>query len=105
MARNAVARSTRARARVSFHRWAAAGVAATAPAMQQSSVTAAVRGFNLIDQSYVERGTPVTFEDFAHRARAGGLIPVRSEILLDLDSPVAAFAKMRRGSFAFLLES
>ena len=47
----------------------------------------------------------MTFEDFANRARAGGLIPVRSEILLDLDSPVAAFAKIRRGAFAFLLES
>ena len=47
----------------------------------------------------------MTFDDFVARARAGGLIPVRSEILLDLDSPVSAFAKVRRGPFAFLLES
>ncbi len=47
----------------------------------------------------------MTFEDFARRARTGGLIPVRTEILLDLDSPVSAFAKVRRGPFAFLLES
>lgn len=47
----------------------------------------------------------MTFEDFARRARAGGLIPFRTEILLDLDSPVSAFAKIRRGAFAFLLES
>lgn len=58
-----------------------------------------------MDQSYVERSTQVTFEEFAARARAGGLIPVRSEILLDLDSPVSAFAKVRRGAFSFLLES
>ncbi len=45
------------------------------------------------------------FEDFARQARAGGLIPFRTEILLDLDSPVSAFAKVRRGQFAFLLES
>jgi len=47
----------------------------------------------------------VIFEDFARQARAGGLIPFRTEILLDLDSPVSAFAKVRRGQFAFLLES
>ncbi|MCR4338871.1 MAG: hypothetical protein NUW01_03175, partial [Gemmatimonadaceae bacterium] len=47
----------------------------------------------------------MTFEEFERRARAGGLIPLRSEILLDLDSPVSAFAKIRRGQFAFLLES
>ncbi|MGK2933910.1 MAG: anthranilate synthase component I family protein [Gemmatimonadaceae bacterium] len=68
-------------------------------------MTAAVAGFNLIDQSYVAHKPPVTFDDFLRDARAGGLIPVRSEILLDLDSPVSAFAKVRRGPFAFLLES
>ncbi|MEX1185533.1 MAG: chorismate-binding protein [Gemmatimonadaceae bacterium] len=47
----------------------------------------------------------MTFEEFERRARAGGLIPLRSEILLDLDSPVSAFAKIRRGQFSFLLES
>ena len=47
----------------------------------------------------------MTFEEFARLAGAGGLVPVRTEILLDLDSPVSAFAKLRRGQFAFLLES
>ncbi|MGI8619308.1 MAG: anthranilate synthase component I family protein [Gemmatimonadaceae bacterium] len=47
----------------------------------------------------------MTFEEFARRAREGGLVALRSDILLDLDSPVSAFAKVRRGPFAFLLES
>ena len=33
------------------------------------------------------------------------LIPVWREVPFDLDTPVAAFAKVRRGSFSFLLES
>jgi anthranilate synthase component I len=36
---------------------------------------------------------------------AGGLVPVWRDCLLDLDTPVAAFAKLRRAPFAFLLES
>lgn len=35
----------------------------------------------------------------------GGLVPVWRDCLLDLDTPIAAFAKLRSGSFAFLLES
>jgi anthranilate synthase component I len=50
-----------------------------------------------------------TFADFharADRCRAtGGLVPVWRDCLLDLCTPVAAFAKLRRGPFAFLLES
>jgi anthranilate synthase component 1 len=34
-----------------------------------------------------------------------GLVPVWRDCLLDADTPVSAFAKLRRGSFAFLLES
>ncbi|MFN9204705.1 MAG: anthranilate synthase component I family protein [Gemmatimonas sp.] len=47
----------------------------------------------------------------AFRARAavcrtsGGLVPVWRDCLLDLCTPVSAFAKLRRGPFAFLLES
>ena len=33
------------------------------------------------------------------------LVPVWRDILLDTDTPVSAFAKLRRGPFAFLLES
>ena len=38
-------------------------------------------------------------------AADGGLVPVWRELLLDTDTPVSAFAKLRRGPFAFLLES
>jgi len=48
---------------------------------------------------------PDGFETFDQRARAGGLIPVWRDVLLDADTPVAAFQRVRRGPFAFLLES
>ncbi len=48
---------------------------------------------------------PASFETFDSRARAGGLIPVWRDVLLDADTPVAAFHRLRRGPFAFLLES
>ena len=35
----------------------------------------------------------------------GVLLPVWRDILLDTDTPVAAFARLRHGPFAFLLES
>ena len=38
-------------------------------------------------------------------AAPGLLVPVWHDCLLDLDTPVSAFAKLRRGPFAFLLES
>jgi len=47
----------------------------------------------------------VTFADFERRAGTGTLVPVWRDILLDTDTPVSAFAKLRRGPFAFLLES
>ena len=54
-----------------------------------------------------------TFDTFARRAsdaaRRGDdrprLVPVWRDILLDTETPVAAFAKLRRPPFAFLLES
>jgi anthranilate synthase component 1 len=36
---------------------------------------------------------------------SGSLVPIWREIPFDLDTPVAAFAKLRRGPFSFLLES
>jgi anthranilate synthase component 1 len=45
------------------------------------------------------------FETFRTLASAGGLIPLWRDILLDTDTPVSAFHKLRRGPFAFLLES
>ena len=47
----------------------------------------------------------VPFERFRDLARAGGLVPVWRDVLLDTETPVAAFAKLRRGPFGFLLES
>jgi anthranilate synthase component 1 len=49
----------------------------------------------------------MSFEAFRARARANHLVPVWREILLDTDTPVTAFAKLRAagGPFAFLLES
>ncbi len=49
--------------------------------------------------------TSSSLEDFVAQAAAGALVPVWREVLLDGDTPVSAFAKLRRGPFAFLLES
>jgi anthranilate synthase component I len=46
------------------------------------------------------------FEDFAAQARrAGGMVPVTRQVVLDGDTPVTAFAKLHRGPYGFLLES
>jgi anthranilate synthase component 1 len=45
------------------------------------------------------------FEEFRARAAQATLVPVWRDCLLDTDTPVSAFAKLRRGPFAFLLES
>ena len=47
----------------------------------------------------------MSLEDFRTRAAISGLVPVWKDCLLDTDTPVSAFAKLRRGPFAFLLES
>jgi len=52
-----------------------------------------------------ESNITVTFADFARRAQESDLVPVWRDILLDTDTPVSAFAKLRRDPFAFLLES
>jgi len=51
-----------------------------------------------------------SIHDFRERARRAAstqprLIPVWIDVLLDTETPVAAFAKLRHGPFAFLLES
>jgi anthranilate synthase component 1 len=48
---------------------------------------------------------PLTLERFRALAKPGALVPVWRDALLDTDTPVSAFAKLRRGPFAFLLES
>ncbi|HUF36448.1 MAG TPA: chorismate-binding protein [Gemmatimonadales bacterium] len=45
------------------------------------------------------------FDDFAARARGGGMVPVTRQVVLDGDTPVTAFAKLHRGPYGFLLES
>jgi anthranilate synthase component I len=48
------------------------------------------------------------FEEIARGIEAdtgARVVPVSREILLDTDTPVSAFAKIRRGAFGFLLES
>ena len=46
-----------------------------------------------------------TYAAFHALANTGRLVPVWRDCLLDLETPVSAFAKLRRGPFAFLLES
>src|SRR5438046_1672640 len=43
--------------------------------------------------------------DFLSRAERGGMVPVVREVVLDADTPLAAFVKVARPPFAFLLES
>ena len=52
----------------------------------------------------------MSLAEFRDRARKGSststhLVPVWRDVLLDAETPVAAFAKLRNGPFAFLLES
>jgi len=46
-----------------------------------------------------------SLEEFKKRAAKGNLIPVYTEILADLDTPVSAFLKIREGTYCYLLES
>jgi anthranilate synthase component 1 len=43
--------------------------------------------------------------EFKDRAGKGNLIPVYAEVFADLETPVSAYLKLRRGEFTFLLES
>jgi anthranilate synthase component 1 len=47
----------------------------------------------------------VSFEHFMRLAKPGTLVPVWRDVLVDTDTAVSAFAKIRRPPFAFLLES
>lgn len=46
-----------------------------------------------------------SLEEFKERSARGNLIPVYTEILADLDTPVSAFLKIREGDYCYLLES
>jgi len=43
--------------------------------------------------------------EFLARARQGGMVPLVREVVLDADTPLAAFVKVAQPPFAFLLES
>lgn len=47
----------------------------------------------------------LSLTEFQALARDGGLVPVWRDVLLDTETAVAAYAKVRRTPFAFLLES
>ncbi|HKR10013.1 MAG TPA: chorismate-binding protein [Gemmatimonadaceae bacterium] len=47
----------------------------------------------------------MSFDEFKRRAQGATLVPVWKDCLLDTDTPVTAFAKVKKGPFAFLLES
>jgi anthranilate synthase component 1 len=47
----------------------------------------------------------LTFERFMALAKPGTLVPVWRDVLVDTDTAVSAFAKIRRPPFAFMLES
>lgn len=46
-----------------------------------------------------------TLKEFKKLSREYTVIPVWSEVLADLETPVSAFLKLKRGSYSFLLES
>jgi anthranilate synthase component 1 len=46
-----------------------------------------------------------TREEFLRLSREGNVIPVRADLLADLETPVSAYAKLRGNGPAFLLES
>jgi anthranilate synthase component 1 len=47
----------------------------------------------------------MSYDAFRRRAQPRSVVPVWRDCLLDTDTPVTAFAKLREGPFAFLLES
>ena len=49
--------------------------------------------------------TTTPFDTYRRLAAAGGVVPVLRELPVDTLTPVAAFAALARGPFAFLLES
>ena len=44
-------------------------------------------------------------EEFLRLSRQGNVVPVRADLLADLETPVSAYAKLRGAGPAFLLES
>jgi len=45
------------------------------------------------------------FQEFARKADEANLVPVYTEVLADMDTPVSAFKRVNNGRYSFLLES
>ncbi|MFA4908889.1 MAG: anthranilate synthase component I, partial [Candidatus Omnitrophota bacterium] len=48
---------------------------------------------------------PASLREFRKLAARGNVVPVYAEVNADLDTPVSAFLKIRKGRYSFLLES
>ncbi|HJP19532.1 MAG TPA: chorismate-binding protein, partial [Nitrospinota bacterium] len=46
-----------------------------------------------------------SFEEFKKMANQGNLVPVYREIMADMETPVSAFLKIKKGNYSFLFES
>ena len=46
-----------------------------------------------------------SFDEFRSLSKKGNLIPVYQELLMDLETPVSFFKRLKTGRHAFLLES
>lgn len=46
-----------------------------------------------------------SFSEFLHLTTQGNIVPVYTEILADMETPVSAFKKIERGNWSYLLES
>ncbi len=46
-----------------------------------------------------------SFEEFKEMRKEGNLIPIYTEILADMETPVSAFKKIGKNKYSFLLES
>ncbi len=58
-----------------------------------------------MDGRTAHNGGGMNFDAFHSRCVASSLVPVWRDVLLDAETPVAAFHRLRRAPFAFLLES
>src|SRR3989449_9065054 len=97
-----MARRASASAASEFHAWAAAGRGRARAASLRTA--AGKRRILRVPRSPADERPRA---EFLARAAAGGggMVPVLREGVLDADTPLAAFVKVARPPFAFLLES
>ena len=46
-----------------------------------------------------------SFQEFTRLSRLGNLVPVCQELLMDLETPLSFFKRLKRDRYSFLLES